>query len=98
MQNPHPLHRSSTMMTFPLLALMLSKSRGFLQYFMRNASLLLHALREFGKQKDLYALNIGRLYLLILVIDRAEFSNKLGAVWYYARRTAIDLRNILGDA
>jgi CheY-like chemotaxis protein len=51
-----------------------------------------------GKQKDLYTLNVGKLYLLILVIDRAEFSNKLGAIWYYARRAAIDLRNILGDA
>jgi CheY-like chemotaxis protein len=54
------------------------------------------AYRE-GKQKDLYALNIGRTYLLILMVDRAEFSNKLGAVWYYARRTAIELRNSLGE-
>jgi hypothetical protein len=54
------------------------------------------AYRE-GKQKDLYAINVGRTYLLILMIDRAEFSNKLGAVWYYARRTAIELRNSLGE-
>jgi two-component system response regulator (stage 0 sporulation protein F) len=55
------------------------------------------AYRE-GKQKDLYAMNVGRLHFLILVVDRAEYSNKLGAVWYYARRIAVELSKILGEA
>ena len=36
-QNPHPLHRSSIIITLPLLALILSRSRGFLQYFMQSS-------------------------------------------------------------
>ncbi len=54
------------------------------------------AYRE-GRQNDLYALNIGKTYLLVLMVDRAEYSNKLGAIWYYARRTAIELRSLISE-
>jgi two-component system response regulator (stage 0 sporulation protein F) len=54
------------------------------------------AYRE-GKQKDIYALNAGSKHLMVLVVDRAEYSNKLGAVWYFSRRTAQELRKILGE-
>lgn len=48
-----------------------------------------------GKKTDLYALNIGRVLILIIIIDRGRFHNKLGTVWYYARQTALLLESIV---
>ena len=44
-----------------------------------------------GKKTDLYALNIGEVLILIIIIDKGRFYNKLGTVWYYARQTALSL-------
>jgi ActR/RegA family two-component response regulator len=44
-----------------------------------------------GKNTDLYALNIGEVLILIIIIDKGRFYSKLGTVWYYARQTALSL-------
>ena len=48
-----------------------------------------------GQNTDLYALNIGKLLILIIIIDKGRFYNKLGTVWYYARQTALSLETFL---
>ncbi len=48
-----------------------------------------------SKNGYLYAVNIGRQLLLILVIDRGRYSAKLGSVWYYIQRAADKLRQLL---
>lgn len=55
------------------------------------------AYRE-GKNDDLYAINIGQQYLLILVINRGPYSSRLGSVWYHARQAAINLQEALNRA
>lgn len=55
------------------------------------------AYRE-SKNSYLYALNIGRRLLLILVIDRGSYSSRLGTVWYHARQTALALRQVVSEA
>ncbi len=55
------------------------------------------AYRE-GKNEFVYAINVGPQLLLILIIDRGPYSSRLGSVWYYAQRTALDLRRIVGTA
>jgi Response regulator containing CheY-like receiver, AAA-type ATPase, and DNA-binding domains len=45
-----------------------------------------------SKLHNMYAVTIGQDHLLILVIDRGEYSNRLGTVWFYARQTAIALK------
>ncbi len=52
------------------------------------------AYRE-GVHYDLYGLNIGTSFVLILFISRSEYATPLGSVWYYARRSAEELRDIL---
>jgi hypothetical protein len=52
------------------------------------------AYRE-GEKEYLYALNIGQQLLLMLLIDRQAYSSRLGSVWYYARQTAVNLREVL---
>lgn len=49
------------------------------------------AYRE-GVRDNLYVVNIGLLFLLIIVIERGTFSSRLGSVWYRAQITAADLR------
>jgi hypothetical protein len=44
-----------------------------------------------GKNTDLYALNVGEILILIIIIDKGRFYSKLGTVWYYARQTALSL-------
>ena len=51
-----------------------------------------------GKRDNLYAINIGQQLLLILVIENSAYSSRLGSVWYYARQTAVSLRQTLGEA
>ena len=57
------------------------------------------AYRE-SKLHNMYAVSIGQDYLLVLIIDRGEYSNRLGTVWFYARQTAIALKKyfILSNA
>ncbi len=54
------------------------------------------AYRE-SKNNYLYAVNIGRRLLLILVIDRRSYSSRLGTVWYHARQTVQSLRQIVNE-
>ncbi len=48
-----------------------------------------------GKSTDLYALNIGMVLILIIIIDKGRFYNKLGTVWYYARQAALNLETAI---
>lgn len=52
------------------------------------------AYRE-GKNDDLYALNVGQQFLLILVINRGPYSSRLGSVWYHARQASLNLKDKL---
>jgi FixJ family two-component response regulator len=53
------------------------------------------AYRE-GKQSDLYAINIHDDWILIIVIDRGQMYQRLGTVWFYARKATVDL-NVLRE-
>ncbi len=56
------------------------------------------AFRE-GKQSDLYAINIGSQLVLIIIIDKGHYYERLGSVWFYARKTALELnKNIAQTA
>jgi ActR/RegA family two-component response regulator len=48
------------------------------------------AFRE-GKNADLYAINIGIQLVLIIVIDKGHYYERLGSVWFYARKAAVEL-------
>lgn len=50
-----------------------------------------------GKKLDLYAINIGRNLLLVIVIDKTSAISRLGTVWYYARQSALLLQNYLAQ-
>jgi two-component system, response regulator, stage 0 sporulation protein F len=50
-----------------------------------------------GKRQDLYAINIAKELFLILLVDRSEFGNRLGTVWFYIRRAVIEMRKTLGQ-
>ena len=50
-----------------------------------------------SKNGYLYAVNIGRQLLLILVIDRGRYSSRLGTVWYYTQQAAGNLLKILSS-
>lgn len=54
------------------------------------------AYRE-GKHEYLYALNIGQRLLLVLIIDRGQYTSRLGTVWYYAQQVVVTLRQILRE-
>ena len=55
------------------------------------------AYRE-SKLHNMYAVSIGQDNLLILVLDRGEYSNRLGTVWFYARQTAMALKKFFISA
>jgi CheY-like chemotaxis protein len=55
------------------------------------------AYRE-GKSDNLYAINIGSQYLLIILIDRGPLSSRLGLVWYCAQNAAASLLEGLNNA
>lgn len=55
------------------------------------------AYRE-GSKDCLYAINIGEQLVLILVIYNGPYTSRIGSVWYYAQRTAVEMRQTLGDA
>ncbi|MDZ4159505.1 MAG: hypothetical protein U1B80_06925 [Anaerolineaceae bacterium] len=52
------------------------------------------AYRE-GKRRSLYSINIGTQHLLIVVIERGEYANRLGTVWYYTKQAALSLRSMV---
>ncbi len=45
-----------------------------------------------ARKGNLYVINVGRQFLLIIVIDRGPSSSRLGAVWYCAQLAAMTLR------
>lgn len=55
------------------------------------------AYRE-GKKDNLYVINVGQQWLLIIVVENGPFSSRLGSVWYYAQQAAVTLRQKLGEA
>ncbi len=50
-----------------------------------------------GKRDNLYGINIGQQLLLIVIVENGRYSSKLGTAWYYARQTAVTLRDTLGQ-
>ena len=50
-----------------------------------------------GDRENLFIVNIGQQILLTIVVEQAAYSSKLGSVWYYARKTAVALREAVGD-
>lgn len=51
-----------------------------------------------SEHQYLYGLNIGRRLLMVLIIDRGQYSSRLGTVWYYAQQTAAALGEIMAGA
>ena len=45
-----------------------------------------------GVHHNMYAINVGRNLLLIILIEQNSYSSKLGSVWYYAHRAAVSLK------
>ncbi|MDM8528843.1 response regulator [Anaerolineales bacterium HSG24] len=50
-----------------------------------------------GKDEYLYAANIGTELLMIVIINRGQYSSKLGSVWYYAQKVAEKLSETLSE-
>ena len=48
-----------------------------------------------SKRDNLYGINIGQQLMLIVIIENSKYSSKLGTTWYYARQTAVNLRETL---
>lgn len=48
-----------------------------------------------GKDFSTYALNIGKKYILNIVMDKTENNNKVGIIWYYARPLSQKLEKVL---
>jgi CheY-like chemotaxis protein/predicted regulator of Ras-like GTPase activity (Roadblock/LC7/MglB family) len=55
------------------------------------------AYRE-GKSGNIYAVNIGTQFLLIILIERGPFSSRLGMVWYSAQNAAAALLEGMNNA
>lgn len=51
-----------------------------------------------GKNENVYVLNIGSQFLLIIICERGPYSSRLGSVWYFAQQTTAELRKRLGEA
>ena len=62
-----------------------------------NADAINLAYRE-GKSDNLYAINIGSQFLLIILIDRTFSSSRLGLVWYYAQLAVASLLKEMNNA
>lgn len=58
---------------------------------------LIHLIYREGKKTDLYAVNIGVNFLIIIIIDKTAGFSKLGSIWYYARQTALTLLEYLSS-
>lgn len=62
-----------------------------------NEDVINLAYRE-GKTDNLYAINIGSQFLLIVLIERGPYSSRLGLVWYCAQNAAASLLEGLNNA
>jgi CheY-like chemotaxis protein/predicted regulator of Ras-like GTPase activity (Roadblock/LC7/MglB family) len=62
-----------------------------------NEDVINLAYRE-GKSDNLYAINIGSQFLLIILIERGPYSSRLGLVWYSAQNAAASLLEGLNNA
>jgi CheY-like chemotaxis protein len=51
-----------------------------------------------GVRDILYSVNIGQELLLVIIVENGPYSSRLGSVWYHARQTAVNLRQMLGEA
>lgn len=56
---------------------------------------VIHLSYREGKHMDLYAVNVGKDILLVIVITKSAGYAKLGAAWYYARQSALHLADYL---
>jgi len=50
-----------------------------------------------GTKTDLYAINVGTQFMIIILIDKKAGFAKMGSIWYYARQTALSLNEYLND-
>ena len=48
-----------------------------------------------GQKENLYAVNVGRQFLMIIIINRSSYNSRLGSVWHYAQQAAMTLRRQL---
>lgn len=57
---------------------------------LEDRSLVYLTFRE-GEKMDLYGLNVGSDFLLVLLITKSQGYSRLGTTWYYARQSALYL-------
>ncbi len=48
-----------------------------------------------SKRDNLYGINIGQQLMLIVIIENSKYRSRLGTAWYYARQTAVALRELI---
>jgi hypothetical protein len=48
-----------------------------------------------GTKTDLYAINVGANFLIIILVDKKAGFAKMGSIWYFARQTALSLDEYL---
>ncbi len=56
---------------------------------------IIHLSYREGAETDLYGLNIGSHFLLVILIDKKVGFSKMGSIWYYARQTALAIQDVL---
>jgi hypothetical protein len=56
---------------------------------------VIHLSYREGSLNDLYAVNIGKNILLVILIRKSPGYSKLGTAWYYARQSALSLSQYL---
>ncbi len=56
---------------------------------------IIHLSYREGKKTDLYAINIGVRFLIIIIIDKTIGYSKMGSIWHYARQSALTLHEYL---
>ncbi len=56
---------------------------------------IIHLSYREGTETDLYGLNIGSHFLLAILIDKKTGFSKMGSIWYYARQTALSIKDLL---
>ena len=55
------------------------------------------AYRE-STRDNLYAMNVDRDLLVVVIIEQSPFSSRLGSVWYYARQTILAIREVINNS
>lgn len=56
---------------------------------------IIHLSYREGTETDLYGLNIGSHFLLVILIDKKAGFSKMGSIWYYSRQTALSINELL---